>query len=170
MQIKVKETRLIAYIWETTNNNRQRFFGGAGGCWGTDNELIYEQDIYSNGNRSGVFVWHVVYHVPQNAKLQSVAQTRNLVQEFCYLSMCRGYACRLSRTKRKNTQVRLFSNYYGLFVWGNGYFTGRNFKTELKPLTAWWWCERGGWTRLVLRSPTKLSPQPDFDLHHRCIN
>lgn len=34
---------------------------------------IYEQGIYSNCNCSGVFVWHDVYHVSQNTKLQSVA-------------------------------------------------------------------------------------------------
>lgn len=32
---------------------------------------IYEQDIYSNGNRSGIFVWHVrtMYHRMQSSNL-----------------------------------------------------------------------------------------------------
>jgi len=50
---------------------------------------IYEHDIYSNGKCSGIFVWHFVYHVPQNKKLQSVTDRQNLVQEFCYLRVPR---------------------------------------------------------------------------------
>lgn len=86
-----------------TNDNSKIFWGRVFG------ELtmtsIYEQDIYSNGNRSGIIVWHVVHHVPQNAKLQSVAERQNLVQEFCYLSEYRGNARRLSRTKRQRAQI-----------------------------------------------------------------
>lgn len=52
---------------------------GGGGSGGGAGELtmssIYEQEIYSNGDRSGIFVWHVVHHVPQSTKLQSVADT-----------------------------------------------------------------------------------------------
>ena len=48
-------------------------------------DSIYDS-IYSNGNCSGIFVWHAVHHVPQNTKLQTTAATRNLVQELGYLS------------------------------------------------------------------------------------
>lgn len=60
-----------------------------GGCseWGrgeTDTELNLWTGYLFKYNRSGIFVQHVVHHVPQNAKLQSVAERQNLVQEFCY--------------------------------------------------------------------------------------
>lgn len=65
---------------------------------------IYDRDIYSNGNCSGIFVWHAVHHVPQNTKLQSTAATRNLVQELCYLSKWQTPAdsAELGHTKKKN--------------------------------------------------------------------
>lgn len=72
MQIKESETRLIMYIrqWETTNSE---ILGR--GQQGTDNEMtIYKQKIiYLNSNRSDILLWHVVCHIPQNKKLQSVA-------------------------------------------------------------------------------------------------
>lgn len=43
----------------------------------------------------GIFVWHVVYCVPRNTKLQSVAERHNLVQEFCYFSECRADSAEL---------------------------------------------------------------------------
>lgn len=54
--------------------------------------------IYSNGNISGIVVWRVVHHVPQNAKLQSAAEERNLVQELLLRAESRESVRRLSRT------------------------------------------------------------------------
>lgn len=66
---------MIDGIYLTVRNNRNSKRGSGKGAGELTMSSIYEQNIYSKGNRSGIAVWHVVYHVPQNSKLQSFADT-----------------------------------------------------------------------------------------------
>ena len=83
---------------KTTNNNSKRFSGeGVGGWqWAQSMNRIFIQTV-----TGGIFVWHDVYNVPRNTKLQSVAERHNLVQEFCYLPECRADSAELGQKKHK---------------------------------------------------------------------
>lgn len=82
MQIKENDTTLIAYIWETTNTNRQRFLIGMGHDEGSENKLSLWTESFIPTVTLVASLYGVLctmYHRMQ--KLQSAAEERNLVQE-----------------------------------------------------------------------------------------
>ena len=138
-----KIDRIYIWRWETTNNNSKRLLGGEGdgGIGGLTMSSIYDQGIYSNGNCSGIFVWHLMYHVSQNTKLQSVAERQNLVEEFCYLSECWGRSLQIQQnwnTQKKeiSAQIQTLNSFYKTAFWQWRFYGGRFWDLTAKKLKA----------------------------------